>query len=65
MASDPLDVRESSAGPGEATARGWRGLWQRRLVRWATYLLALLVVAFGVFWLVFARDLPSVEKLKA
>ncbi|MBY9063881.1 transglycosylase domain-containing protein [Sphingomonas yunnanensis] len=65
MASDPLDVRDSSAGPGEATARGWRGLWQRRLVRWATYLLALLVVAFGVFWLVFARDLPSVEKLKA
>ncbi|WP_183942563.1 transglycosylase domain-containing protein [Sphingomonas sp. BK580] len=65
MASDPFDVRDSSAGPGEATARGWRGLWQRRLVRWATYLAALLVVAFGVFWLVFARDLPSVEKLKA
>ncbi|MBB3691593.1 penicillin-binding protein 1A [Sphingomonas sp. BK580] len=58
-------MRDSSAGPGEATARGWRGLWQRRLVRWATYLAALLVVAFGVFWLVFARDLPSVEKLKA
>nr|WP_311732358.1 transglycosylase domain-containing protein [Sphingomonas sp. BK580] len=34
-------------------------------MRWATYLAALLVVAFGVFWLVFARDLPSVEKLKA
>jgi penicillin-binding protein 1A len=61
MASDPLDVREEAAPRGG----GWRGLWQRRLVRWATYLLALLVVAFGVFWLVFARDLPSVEKLKA
>ncbi len=61
MASDPLDVREEAAPRGGR----WRGLWQRRLVRWATYLLALLVVAFGVFWLVFARDLPSVEKLKA
>ena len=61
MASDPLDVREEAAPRGNR----WRGLWQRRLVRWATYLLALLVVAFGVFWLVFARDLPSVEKLKA
>ncbi|WP_277978543.1 penicillin-binding protein 1A [Sphingomonas phyllosphaerae] len=61
MASDPLDVREEAAPRGGR----WRGLWQRRLVRWATYLLALLAVAFGVFWLVFARDLPSVEKLKA
>ena len=61
MASDPLDVREEAAPRGGR----WRGLWQRRLVRWATYLFALLVVAFGVFWLVFARDLPSVEKLKA
>ena len=60
MASDPLDVREEAPRGGRL-----RGLWQRRLVRWATYLLALLVVAFGVFWLVFARDLPSVEKLKA
>jgi penicillin-binding protein 1A len=62
MASDPFDVPAENTAPRDGR---WRGLWQRRLVRWAAYLLALLVVAFGVFWLVFARDLPSVEKLKA
>ncbi len=40
-------------------------LWGRWWVRWTTYLLGLALVASGVFWLVFARDLPSVDKLKA
>ena len=54
MASDPTDG---------VPAR--RNFWQRRSVRWGSYLIGLVAVACGVFWLVFARDLPSVEKLKA
>ena len=58
MASDPtaaVPVRRISL----------RALWRRWWVRWGAYLLGLLAVALGVFWLVFARDLPSVDKLKA
>lgn len=40
-------------------------LWRRRVVRWITYLIALMALAFGLFWLIFARDLPSVDKLRA
>ena len=40
-------------------------LWGRLPVRLLAYLAALLAVAFGVVWFVFARDLPSVDKLKA
>ena len=42
-----------------------KALWARRLVRFPIYLLALLAMGAGAFWLVFARDLPSVDKLKA
>ena len=42
-----------------------RSLWGRRLVRFPVYLLVLLGIGAGAFWLIFARDLPSVEKLKA
>ncbi|WP_443019831.1 penicillin-binding protein 1A [Sphingomonas adhaesiva] len=52
MASEPSEPRRVT-------------LWSRWWVRWSTYLVALALVAFGVFWLVFARDLPSVDKLKA
>lgn len=57
----------ASASPETRVSFGQRlrGLWRRRLVRWLAYLLALLLAAFGAFWLVFARDLPSVEKLRA
>ncbi|WP_093005544.1 transglycosylase domain-containing protein [Sphingomonas palmae] len=41
------------------------GVWQRRLVRWLAAFVALLLVAMAAFWLIFARDLPSMEKLKA
>ncbi|KTT69188.1 penicillin-binding protein 1A [Sphingomonas endophytica] len=58
MASDPtVAVPDRRLSP--------RALWRRWWVRWGVYLLGLLAVALGVFWLVFARDLPSVEKLKA
>ena len=39
--------------------------WSRLPVRLLAYAAVLLTLAFGVFWLVFARDLPSVDKLKA
>ncbi len=39
--------------------------WSRLPVRLLAYAAVLLTLAFGVFWFVFARDLPSVDKLKA
>ncbi|MFD1610898.1 penicillin-binding protein 1A [Sphingomonas tabacisoli] len=41
-----------------------RDLWSRRVVRLAAYALGLLVLLYAVVWLVFARDLPSVDKLR-
>lgn len=38
--------------------------WAKRWVKLVAALAALLVVAFGVFWLIFARDLPSVDQLR-
>ena len=62
MASDtPSETMTARRGAGGALA----GLWRRRIVRWGVYLVGLAAVAAGVFWLVFARDLPSVDKLKA
>jgi penicillin-binding protein 1A len=58
MASDP-----TAAVPDRRFSP--RTLWRRWWVRWGVYLLGMLAVALGVFWLVFARDLPSVDKLKA
>ncbi len=58
MASDP-----TAAVPDRRTSP--RMLWRRWWVRWGVYLVGMLAVALGVFWLVFARDLPSVDKLKA
>ncbi|PZQ58171.1 MAG: penicillin-binding protein [Sphingomonas taxi] len=58
MASDPTD-----AVPDRRASL--RALWRRWPVRWGVYLLAAFALAIGLFWLVFARDLPSVDKLKA
>jgi penicillin-binding protein 1A len=58
MASDPTtDPASPRPGIGETLA----AIWRRRLVRWGAALLALLAIAFGAFWLIFARDLPSVD----
>ncbi|WOE76268.1 penicillin-binding protein 1A [Alterisphingorhabdus coralli] len=68
--SAPEQGAESSSDYGyrmERQAGGFgarlRSLWSRRLIRWAVYLLILLLVAWAAFWAIFARDLPSVEKL--
>lgn len=39
-------------------------LWTRRWVRLAAYAAGLLVLGYALIWLVFARDLPSVDKLR-
>ncbi len=44
------------------TAADW---WEKRWVRRLSYALALLFVLWLIFWTVFMRDLPSVDRLKA
>lgn len=48
----------------------WKGLagiaragWKRPLIRRGLYALGALVLAFGAFWLIFARDLPDAAAL--
>lgn len=40
-----------------------RGLWRRRLFRWGAVLLGGVLVAIGLFWLLFARGLPDAATL--
>jgi penicillin-binding protein 1A len=40
------------------------GWWTRRWVRWAAYAAGLLLIGYALIWLFFARDLPSVDKLR-
>lgn len=40
-----------------------RALWKRRVVRWLTYAAGGLLIALGLFWLIFARDLPNADAL--
>jgi penicillin-binding protein 1A len=45
---------------------GWRGrVWRRRWVKVLAALAGVFVLALGVFWFAFMRDLPSVETLRA
>ena len=37
--------------------------WVRRWVRWLTYAAGLLLLFWAAIWLLFARDLPSAQKL--
>ncbi|HYZ47753.1 MAG TPA: transglycosylase domain-containing protein, partial [Sphingomonas sp.] len=39
-------------------------LWARRWFRLAAYALGVVLIGYGAIWLVFARDLPSVDKLR-
>ena len=46
-------------------AAGWLGrAWRRRWIRALAWLAGLFVLAVGVFWFAFLRDLPSVESLR-
>lgn len=39
--------------------------WAKRWVKWAAFGLSLLLLAYAIIWLIFARDLPSVDKLRS
>jgi penicillin-binding protein 1A len=43
----------------------WARTWLRRGIKALAVLAGLFLLAVGLFWLVFARDLPSVEALRA
>ena len=38
-------------------------LWARRFVRWIAYAIAALFIMWLAVWAIFARDLPSAQKL--
>ena len=66
MASDPsftADPDESGFRP--AVRRFWARRWARRAVKLAAIGAGLLALAALAFWAIFARDLPSVDALKA
>ncbi|MBB3878005.1 penicillin-binding protein 1A [Sphingomonas pseudosanguinis] len=58
MAVDPTHPSESPETPR-------RRLWSRWWVKGLAALALLVAIGAGVFWLVFMRDLPSVDALKA
>jgi penicillin-binding protein 1A len=41
----------------------WRGWWQHKRFRWATYAAGVALVFLALFWAVFARNLPDAEAL--
>ncbi len=48
---------------GDGAMVALRDAWQKRWVRWATYLLGLALLGVFLIWVIFARDLPSAETL--
>ncbi|UVO51667.1 transglycosylase domain-containing protein [Sphingomonas sp. SUN019] len=65
MASTPpepmkLRLRREASGVRERLSRLWRSRWIKALVA----LFALFLIGIGAFWLIFMRDLPSVEQLR-
>lgn len=48
-------------GPFAETVARW---WAKRWVKWAAAALGGLLLAYALIWLIFARDLPSVDKLR-
>lgn len=49
---------------GSGVVAWFRRNWQHRWFRWGSYLLLAGLLGIFLIWLVFARDLPSVERLK-
>jgi len=48
---------------GEGAVAWLRDAWTNRWVRWAAYLVGLLLVGVFLIWVIFARDLPSADTL--
>jgi penicillin-binding protein 1A len=59
--SDSINFRLQREGRPGFLARAWGRWWVKTLA----ILAALIAIAAGVFWFAFARDLPSVDKLRA
>ena len=53
-------VRREAGGLWNRLRDAWRN---RRWFRWLGYLVALLLIAYGLLWVTVARNLPSADKL--
>ncbi len=62
LENEPLKVRLRRESDGFMGF--WRRHWPSRFFRLGVYALGALLLGILLFWLLFARDLPSVDKLK-
>jgi penicillin-binding protein 1A len=58
-----VDLTRSLGERAEPFSRRWRGLWRKRWVKVLALIALLPLLAYGVLWMLFARDLPSAESL--
>src|SRR3546814_8000042 len=49
---------------GNAVAGWFRGMWTRRWFRWLSYAAIAGLPGLALIWVIFARDLPSVDQLR-
>src|SRR3546814_14476047 len=49
---------------GNAVAGWFRGMWTRRWFRWLSYAAIAGLLGLALIWVIFARDLPSVDQLR-
>ncbi len=57
------DFTRSLGERAEPFSRRWRAIWRKRWVKLLAVLALLPVVAYGLLWVAFARDLPSADSL--
>lgn len=60
---DSSNIAYSVRRGGDGAQAQLRDAWARRWVRWAAYSLGVALLAVFLIWVIFARDLPSAEKL--
>ncbi|MCE7797696.1 transglycosylase domain-containing protein [Sphingobium sufflavum] len=64
MAEDASEKQNFRIVRDDGGIRGrLRALWAGRFVRWLAFAAGGLLILFGLFWLVFARDLPDADAL--
>src|SRR3546814_10919582 len=49
---------------GNAVVGWFRGMWTRRWFRWLSYAAIAGLLGLALIWVIFARDLPSVDQLR-
>jgi penicillin-binding protein 1A len=62
-AKDPITIRYRLKRDAEDFVTRWRGWWQSKHFRLATYAAGALFVLLLIFWALFARNLPDAEAL--